>query len=115
MSLSRPALGRDAGHAGIPAAMEAFSNLAEDWGLNTDEQITLLGSPGRSTFFKWKKEGGNLFVVATPRDEMALDDFNRMNWKLRKVAKEREQLAAKEKELFEMASASHCVSRWKSG
>lgn len=60
MSLSSPALGREAGQAGIPAAMEAFSNLAEDWGLNTDEQITLLGSPGRSTFFKWKKEGGNL-------------------------------------------------------
>lgn len=39
-----------------------------------------------------KKEGGNLFVVATPRDEMALDDFNRMNWKLRKVAKEREAM-----------------------
>jgi len=40
--------------------MEAFSNLADDWGLSTDEQIKLLGSPGRSTFFKWKKEGGNL-------------------------------------------------------
>lgn len=39
-----------------------------------------------------KKEGGNLFIVATPRDEMALDDFNRMNWKLRKVAKEREAM-----------------------
>ncbi|MGM0743446.1 MAG: MbcA/ParS/Xre antitoxin family protein [Pseudomonadota bacterium] len=40
--------------------MDAFSRLAEDWGLSTDEQITLLGSPGRSTFFKWKKSGGNL-------------------------------------------------------
>lgn len=60
MSLSSPAVGRDAGQSGIPAFMEAFSNLAEDWGLTTDEQITLLGTPGRSTFFKWKKEGGNL-------------------------------------------------------
>ena len=34
--------------------------MAERWGLSTDEQILLLGSPGRSTFFKWKKEGGNL-------------------------------------------------------
>jgi SOS-response transcriptional repressor LexA len=28
--------------------------------LTTDEQIKLLGSPPRSTFFKWKKEGGQL-------------------------------------------------------
>lgn len=40
--------------------MDAFARLAEDWNLSTDEQLTLLGSPGRSTFFKWKKSGGNL-------------------------------------------------------
>lgn len=44
----------------IPAVMDAFARLADDWDLSTDEQITLLGSPGRSTFFKWKKSGGNL-------------------------------------------------------
>jgi uncharacterized protein (DUF2384 family) len=44
----------------IPAVLDAFAKLAEDWELSTDEQITLLGSPGRSTFFKWKKTGGNL-------------------------------------------------------
>ncbi len=44
----------------IPAVMDAFARLAEDWKLSTDEQLTLLGSPGRSTFFKWKKSGGNL-------------------------------------------------------
>lgn len=49
-----------AGAVGIPSVMDAFAKLAEDWGLSTDEQITLLGSPGRSTFFKWKKSGGNL-------------------------------------------------------
>jgi uncharacterized protein (DUF2384 family) len=49
-----------AGAIGIPAVMEAFARLAEDWELSTDEQITLLGSPGRSTFFKWKKSGGSL-------------------------------------------------------
>ncbi|OJF90649.1 MbcA/ParS/Xre antitoxin family protein [Pararhizobium antarcticum] len=49
-----------AGTIRIPAVMDAFSRLAEDWDLSTDEQITLLGSPGRSTFFKWKKSGGNL-------------------------------------------------------
>ena len=36
------------------AGLRAFFNIARDWQLNTDAQMTLLGSPGRSTFFKWK-------------------------------------------------------------
>ena len=52
-----------AGNAAIPAELEAFLNLAERWDLSTDEQLNLLGSPGRSTYFKWKKDGGTL-----PRD-----------------------------------------------
>lgn len=36
------------------AGLRAFFNIARDWALSTDEQIVLLGSPGRSTFFKWK-------------------------------------------------------------
>jgi hypothetical protein len=36
------------------AGLRAFFNIARDWGLGIDEQIVLLGSPGRSTFFKWK-------------------------------------------------------------
>jgi hypothetical protein len=36
------------------AGLRAFFAIARDWGLNTDEQMVLLGSPGRSTFFKWK-------------------------------------------------------------
>lgn len=48
------------GNAAIPAEMEAFLEIARRWDLGTDEQITLLGTPGRSTFFKWKKEGGSL-------------------------------------------------------
>lgn len=55
---SAPETGADAFK--IPAVMDTFAKLAEDWELSTDEQITLLGSPGRSTFFKWKKSGGNL-------------------------------------------------------
>jgi hypothetical protein len=43
--------------------MEAFQGLAELWDLSTEDQLLLLGSPGRSTFFKWKKEGGTM-----PRD-----------------------------------------------
>ncbi len=36
------------------AGLRAFFNIARDWDLSADEQIVLLGSPGRSTFFKWK-------------------------------------------------------------
>lgn len=36
------------------AGLRAFFNIARDWALSSDEQIVLLGSPGRSTFFKWK-------------------------------------------------------------
>jgi uncharacterized protein (DUF2384 family) len=48
------------GGSRLPAELEAFFNIAERWRLSTDEQIALLGSPGRSTFFRWKKEGGTL-------------------------------------------------------
>jgi hypothetical protein len=37
------------------AGLRAFFNIARDWDLSVDEQIVLLGSPGRSTFFKWKQ------------------------------------------------------------
>jgi hypothetical protein len=36
------------------AGLRAFFKIAQHWTLSTDEQIVLLGSPGRSTFFKWK-------------------------------------------------------------
>lgn len=42
------------------AALKAFFRIADAWNLNTDDQILLLGSPPRSTFFKYKKDGGNL-------------------------------------------------------
>jgi hypothetical protein len=51
------------GRSAIPAALEAFQGLAELWQLSIEDQLLLLGSPGRSTFFKWKKDGGSL-----PRD-----------------------------------------------
>ena len=49
-----------AGQSRIPAELDTFLAIAERWQLSADEQIALLGSPGRSTFFKWKKEGGSL-------------------------------------------------------
>lgn len=36
------------------AGLRAFFNIARDWALSTEQQIVLLGSPGRSTFFKWR-------------------------------------------------------------
>jgi hypothetical protein len=38
------------------AGLRAFFRIAQDWTLSADEQIVLLGSPGRSTYFKWKQE-----------------------------------------------------------
>lgn len=52
---NKPLAGRDISAAGL----RAFFNIAQAWGLNTDEQMTLLGSPGRSTFFKWKSAPEN--------------------------------------------------------
>jgi len=48
------------GPAQAHTALQTFTRIAEAWGLTTDQQIILLGSPARSTFFKWKKEGGLL-------------------------------------------------------
>jgi hypothetical protein len=36
------------------AGLRAFFNIARDWKLGIEEQLVLLGSPGRSTLFKWK-------------------------------------------------------------
>ena len=47
------------------ATLDTFLEITGRWGLSTDEQIIVLGSPARSTFFKWKKEGGIL-----PRDTL---------------------------------------------
>jgi uncharacterized protein (DUF2384 family) len=37
-------------------ALTAFFNISAGWGLSAEEERTLLGSPARSTFFKWKSE-----------------------------------------------------------
>jgi hypothetical protein len=41
-----------------PAAtpLTFFFRIADIWELSTEQQVKLLGSPARSTFFKWKKE-----------------------------------------------------------
>lgn len=60
MAIDAPDAQTGAGQSRIPVELEAFFGMADRWRLTADEQIVLLGSPGRSTFFKWKKDGGNL-------------------------------------------------------
>ncbi|HEY5566492.1 MAG TPA: MbcA/ParS/Xre antitoxin family protein [Gammaproteobacteria bacterium] len=47
-------------------ALKAFFNLAGEWSLSRDEQITLLGGPSVRTFYRWK--AGD--VSALPRDTL---------------------------------------------
>lgn len=42
----------------VPDVLKVFFALADAWELPTDQQMLLLGSPARSTYFKWKKDGG---------------------------------------------------------
>jgi len=46
------------------AGLRTFFRIAALWDLSVEEQMRLLGSPARSTYFKWKKEG----VEALPHD-----------------------------------------------
>lgn len=35
-------------------ALKAFFSLAGEWGLSVEDQLTLLGRPGRRTLYRWK-------------------------------------------------------------
>ena len=35
-------------------ALRAFFRIVDAWGLGNNEQMTLLGNPARSTFYRWK-------------------------------------------------------------
>jgi hypothetical protein len=35
-------------------ALKAFFNLAAEWGLDAEEQLVLLGRPGKRTLYRWK-------------------------------------------------------------
>ena len=37
-------------------ALRAFFNITARWGLSAEQERVLLGSPGRSTFFRWKRD-----------------------------------------------------------
>lgn len=59
-----PAPERRAGTAA--AALRTFFRIAELWGLTAEQQMRLLGSPARSTYFRWKKHGAEQL----PRDTL---------------------------------------------
>jgi uncharacterized protein (DUF2384 family) len=62
--MNEPSVAREGGGiSGIQVGLDVFTPLAEAWSLSTDDQMRLLGSPPRSTYFKWKKDGSSL-----PRD-----------------------------------------------
>lgn len=37
-------------------ALRAFFRISERWDLTNDQERQLLGSPGRSTFYRWKRD-----------------------------------------------------------
>lgn len=47
-------------------ALKAFFNLAAEWGLRREEQVTLLGAPSQRTFYRWR--AGK--VAGLPRDTL---------------------------------------------
>lgn len=47
-------------------ALKAFFNLAAEWELRRDEQITLLGAPSERTFYRWRAGA----VAGLPKDTL---------------------------------------------
>jgi hypothetical protein len=42
-------------HNTVSVGMRAFFSIMEKWGLSPEEERTLLGLPGRSTYYNWKR------------------------------------------------------------
>jgi hypothetical protein len=51
-------------------ALTAFFNIAAAWDLSADDERILLGSPPRSTFFKWKSERAAKAPPKLPQDTL---------------------------------------------
>jgi hypothetical protein len=52
---SAPAVSAVSAERMAAAGLRAFVRIAQAWALSIDEQLRLLGSPPRSTFFAWRK------------------------------------------------------------
>jgi hypothetical protein len=53
-------------HNVVAVGMEAFFSIMEKWGLEYEQVRTLLGQPGKSTYYEWKK--GNVREVVHGMD-----------------------------------------------
>jgi len=47
-------------------ALKVFFNIADAWGLSSQDEMILLGGPARSTFYKWRNDEG----PAVPKDTL---------------------------------------------
>ncbi len=50
----------------LQAGLRAFFRIADTWALSPDEAMALLGQPGKTTFYNWKK--GHVGQVAHGHD-----------------------------------------------
>src|ERR1700737_2317890 len=64
-SLSIPTTAPDPQRVSGPA-LRTFFRIAEVWGLGIKDQITLLGRPSKSSFYRWKQVEN----VALPHDTL---------------------------------------------
>jgi hypothetical protein len=55
------------------AGLTAFFSIARDWGLDSEQQRRLLGGPGRTTFFEWKR---------SRRGKLSRDTLDRLSYLL---------------------------------
>jgi uncharacterized protein (DUF2384 family) len=46
-------------------ALKSFFRLAREWDLSAEEQVVLLGRPGRSTFYRWRSQAPAALSVDT--------------------------------------------------
>lgn len=66
VALDDPAPADPAAERTSAVAKRGFFRVAELWGMTAEQMRVVLGAPGRSTFYNWKKGEGGLL----PRDTL---------------------------------------------
>lgn len=52
------------------AALEVFFSIAKKWCLNNEQQMCILGSIPKTTFYHWKKKADNKVDTPLPKDTL---------------------------------------------
>lgn len=52
------------------AALEVFFNIAKKWSLTNEQQMCILGSIPKTTFYHWKKKAENKLDVTLSKDTL---------------------------------------------